>query len=577
MLRALMISGLLLWLPLVAWALQPGERVDNFQLLDHRGQSHELYYHNHVRALVLMVQGNGCPIVRNQLPRFAEIRAQYAAEGVQFLLINANLQDDRAAILAEAEAFGINLPILIDDAQLVGEALGFIRTAEVFVIDTNGWRLHYRGPVDDRVSYHRQRPVANEHYLVDALNALLAGEPAPQAQVEVAGCLINFPQRDTRVQHAEISYSTQIAPLLEQHCVACHRPGGIGPFALQDYNMVRGFAPMIREVVRTQRMPPWHADPHVGQFANDRSMSVAERQLLVHWIEAGAPRGDGPDPLPSAMQRGWPDWALGEPDLIIELPAFDVPATGVIPYQHPRIANPLSEERWIRAVDFIPGDRTVVHHIIATLAGQEGGELRRGILGAGLGGYVPGGGPTQYPLDTGVRLRPGAEFILQMHYTTSGRATRDVTRMGLYFADAPPQHELQSMTLINPFLRIPPYARAHQEQASRQFTREVEVYSLLPHAHFRGRSTGFKAIYPDGTEEMLLWVPNYDFNWQHTYELKAPKRLPAGTTLVHTTVWDNSPQNRANPDPSVEVRWGLQSWEEMLFGSVRYRYLEPAD
>ncbi len=570
-LRAILVWGL----AGTALALEPGDRVDNFMLLDHQGKAHELHYRTDAKAIVLMVQGNGCPIVRNQLVRLAQVRDAYADKGVLFMLINSNLQDDRERIAAEAKEFGIDFPILIDEAQLVGESMGFDRTAEVFVIDPQQrWRLTYRGPVDDRVSYDTQRPEATNDYLVDALDAMLAGEPVRHAHVEAEGCLINFPNQRDRDAHAQISYADEVGPILVENCAACHRPGGIGPFAFSDYNMVRGFAPMIREVVRTQRMPPWHADPHYGTFENDRALSVEDRQKLVHWIEAGAPRGEGPDPLAIAMQKEWPQWELGEPDLIVELPSYDIPATGVIDYLTPRLDNPLDEDAWVRAVDFIPGDRTVLHHIIATVA--ETDQQRRS-LGSGLAGYVPGGGPNIYPEDTGVKLRKDAQFVLQMHYTTSGKATSDTTLMGIYFADEPPKHELRSVTLLNPRLSIPAYAREHTEYARRTFERDVLIYSLLPHSHFRGRASDFRAIYPDGSEEVLLSVPNYDFNWQHTYVLEEPKRLPAGTTLVHSTTWDNSPENRANPDPSRTVPWGQQSWDEMLFGSVRYRYADDLD
>ncbi len=557
-------------------ALAPGDRVPNFLLLDHQGDAHELYYHTHVDAVVLMVQGNGCPIVRHALPRLQELQQQYAEQGVAFLLINSNPQDDRARVQAEAREFGIEIPVLLDDAQLVGQAMGFERTAEVFVIDTDGWRLRYRGALDDRVSYETQRPQAVNHYLVDALDAMLAGDPIARQQTEAEGCLVHFPKRELAPE--DISYAEHIGPLIADNCVACHRPGGIGPFAFDDYRMVHGFAPMIREVVMTRRMPPWQADPHYGAFEEDNSLSRSEKQMLVDWIQAGARRGEGEDPLPAAVAQEWPEWPLGEPDLIVELPPFDVPATGVIAYQHPRVANPLDEDVWIRAVDFIPGDRAVVHHIIATLTGQEGQFGRLGILGDGLGGYVPGAQPVVFPENTGVFLRKNAEFLLQMHYTTSGRATTDVTRMGLYFADEPPQHELQSMTLLDPRIRIPAGERAHTESVRRTFQRDALIYNLLPHAHFRGRASEFRLITPDGNEEVLLSVPHYDFNWQHTYNLVEPKFVPAGSTIVHSTTWDNSPQNRANPDPDVEVRWGLQSWDEMLFGSIRYRYVDdPAE
>lgn len=557
-----------LFLP-AAFALEPGQQVGNFVLLDHRGAAHELRDHSDAEAIVVMVQGNGCPVVRQVLPRFAEIRDRYEKAGVVFWLLNSFPQDDRASVVAEAKEYGIDLPVLMDEAQLVGEALGVERTAEVFVIDpADRWKLKYRGPVDDRVDYGRQLPEARNHHLTDALDAVVAGKPVARPRVEAVGCLVELPKPARR-----ISYVNEIAPLLIDNCVECHRPGGIGPWAMQNYQQVAGFAPMIREVLLTHRMPPWHADPHIGEFSNDRSLSVEQKQKLVHWIEAGTPRDAGPDPLEAAMKRQWPEWKLGKPDAIVELPRIPIPATGLIPYLHPVVKNPVGKTVWLRAVDFLPEQRGALHHIITAFA-EPPRPPSRTPRGGLVGGYTPGGGATVYPPGVGLRVEPNAQFLFQVHYTTIGRAVSDATRMGLYFHDQPPQYEHQGVVLENRKIRIPPRVKAHTDSARWTFDRDVIVHSLLPHAHYRGRSTEFKAIYPDGRAEMLLSVPKYDFNWQHLYELKTPKRLPKGTTVIHSTTYDNSAQNRANPDPDREVPWGLQSQDEMLFGVVNYRYAE---
>jgi hypothetical protein len=433
------------------------------------------------------------------------------------------------------------------------------------VIDPQGWKLAYRGPLSAGSAKHA----------ADAVAALVNGQPVKTAKADVAAsdkrCAIAMPERDKKQAHAKISYAKTIAPLLIDNCVTCHRAGGIGPWQMSSYDMIKGFAPMIREVVRTERMPPWHADPHYSAFSNDRSLSKDETKTLVHWIEAGAPRGSGGDPL-AELKRAWPQWSLGEPDLIVEIPAFDVPATGTIPYQMPSVANPLDRDVWVRAVDFLPGDRTVLHHIIATM-GVDGAGIRDG---GSLGGYVPGAGPMVLPQETGVLMKQGAKFFFQMHYTASGKPARDVSRMGLYFRKDPPPYQFRSAVMAKPTLKIPANTKAHTESASRTFDRDVIVYSLLPHSHFRGKASSFVATYPDGTQETLLSVPNYDFNWQTTYELATPKRLPAGTKVTHSTTWDNSSQNKANPDPNREVPWGQQTWDEMLYGVVRFRYVDEA-
>ena len=551
-----------------AFALSPGETVDNFRLLDHQGGSRELYYLSDMKAVVLMAHvngGNGCATSRQVVPGLKALRDQYRSQGVEVLLIDSNLPDTQAAVAKEAAALGLDMPILMDDTQLVGEALDLRRNGEVLVINPQGWKLAYRGPL----------AAGDANYAADAVEALVNAQPVKTAKVESPRpdkrCAIAMPEHDKQAAHAKISYSKSIAPMLIDNCVTCHRQGGIGPWQMSSYDMVKGFAPMIREVVRTQRMPPWHADPHYSAFSNDRSLSKDELKTLVHWIEAGAPRGSGGDPL-AELKRTWPEWQLGEPDLIVEIPAFEVPATGTIPYQMPSVANPLDHDVWVRAMDFLPGDRTVLHHIIATM-GTDGGGIRDG---GSLGGYVPGAGPMVLPQETGVLMKKDAKFFFQMHYTATGKPARDVSRMGVYFRKDSPQYQFRSAVMAKPSLKIPANTKAHTESASRTFDRDVIVYSLLPHSHFRGKASNFVATYPDGTQETLLSVPNYDFNWQTTYELATPKRLPAGTKVTHSTTWDNSTQNKANPDPNREVPWGQQTWDEMLYGVVRFRYVDEA-
>ncbi|MEX1032961.1 MAG: redoxin domain-containing protein [Cellvibrionaceae bacterium] len=558
-------------------ALMPGDKVDNFKLLDHKGNMHELHYFSDKEAVVIMIHGNGCPIARNANHTYKDLRAKYASQGVEFLMLNANIQDNRKSIAKEAKEFDIDVPILVDDTQIVAESLGVERTADTFIVDPDNWKIVYRGALDDRLGYETQKFEASEHYVADALDAMLAGEKVELAHTEAKGCIVSLPEKERRKAHKSISYSEEVAPILIDKCLTCHRDGGIGPFAMSDYNMIRGFAPMIREVIRTQRMPPWHADPHIGEFANDRSLTNEEIKTLVHWIEAGAPRGDGPDTL-AQYKHDWPEWVMGEPDVIIDIPASAVPATGVVDYLYPNAENPLDEDVWVRAVEIQPGSRQALHHVITTF-GVLDDEARNGFrpLG-GLGGYVPGNSDEQFPEDTGVLLPKDAVFNFQMHYTTFGKAVTDKSRLGIYLHEQKPKYPLDSIVLMNPMLKIPPHAKEHWEtKASQPLERDIYLYSLLPHSHFRGKAANFRVKYPDGSEEVLLSVPNYDFNWQTTYHLKEPKLLPAGSVIVYNQAWDNSTQNPANPDPDREVPWGEQTWDEMLFGNLKFRYVNPRE
>ena len=478
------------------------------------------------------------------------------------MLINSDLRDRRTTVAASvADA---DLPILLDPTQIIGESLGADTAGETLVVNPRDWTLAYRGDVAGAAQAVAQL-VAGDNVSVDS------------RQVASADCAIDFPELARRAEHKNISYAKTIAPMLNDNCVSCHREGGIGPWAMTDYNMVRGFSLMIREVVRTQRMPPWHADPHVGEFSNDRSLSNDEIRTLVHWVEAGAPRGEGADLLAENSQS-WPIWAMGEPDVIIDIPPEDVPASGVVDYKYKMVTNPLDKDVWVKAAEIIPGDRSVLHHVITSFGeleteGRRAGRLKRG-TGGGLGGYVPGAEGKPFPDDTGILLPAGATIEFQMHYTPAGLATTDTSRMGLYLHEEPPEHKLDNMVLLNPRILIPAGAPNHSEVMVRTFDQDVLVYSLLPHAHYRGKASEFVAHFPDGTQETLLSVPRYDFNWQTNYDLKEPRFLPAGTKMVHRTWWDNSARNPANPDATRDVPWGQQSWDEMLFGSVRYRVVE---
>jgi hypothetical protein len=528
--------------------------VDNFRLVDHRGAAHELYYRSDMKAVVLMAHAKECPDSLVAAAALETFNKRYRDQGVEFLLVDSSARDSREALAKEAAKAGISLPILIDATQLVGEQLGMTRSGEVLIVDPKGWKLAYRGALTE----------SGKNHLEAAIDDVLGGTPVKTAKSEVStGCSISLPGRTQRATHAQISYAKEIAPLLMDKCVACHRDGGIGPWQMSRYEMIKGFAPMIREVVRTRRMPPWHADPHYSSFSNDRGLSTAQAQKLVHWIEAGAPRGTGPDPLLS-QKKDWPEWSLGAPDLVVELPPFTTPKTGTIPYRMVNVASPLDRDVWVRAVDFLPGQRAVLHHIIASAGGQRFG-------GISLNNYVPGAEPLQIPEGSGIFLPKGSVFHFQMHYTPNGQELTDVTKLGLYFMKEPPTYRYRSMLFIQPRLKIPPGAKAHTEVAQQVFKEDAVIYSLHPHAHFRGKSSSFVAKYPDGREQVLLNVPAYDFNWQSTYELQAPLSVPAGTKVVYTQVFDNSSQNRANPDPARTVRFGEQTWDEMVFGVIRFR------
>ncbi|MFB0933463.1 MAG: redoxin family protein [Pseudomonadales bacterium] len=539
-----------------------GMRVDDFQLLDHMGVAHRLFYYSDAPAIVVMTQGNGCPIVRNAVPAYRQVRDNYQEQGVKFFLLNSNLQDNKTTIAKEVADFGFDIPVLVDENQLVGESLNVTRTAEVFVIDPKSRKVVYHGPVDDRLTYQN-----------DALDAVIAGETVKISQVDAPGCIVNFPERDNKERHTNISYHDTIAPILEERCVECHQIGGIGPWAMTSYDMIKGFSPMIREVIRTDRMPPWHSDPNIGSFLHDRSLTSNEIKTLVHWIEAGSPRGEGYDPL-ADPRESLPDWPLGVPDLILTVPSFDVPATGVVDYQRPYVVNPLEEGKWLRASTVKVGSRESVHHVLTGYLKEipKSGQSNEVRWGASVGGYAVGAESMIAREGLGTYIPAGGAIGLQMHYTPFGREVTDTTQIGLYFYDKRPPRMLRNSVIMDFSIEIPPEKANHAETAYLEFPKDAELFYAFPHAHYRGQSSTLAIRYPDGREEMILSLPKYDFNWQRAYEFKDPIKVPAGAKLIARYTYDNSTQNAANPDPSKKIVWGDQSFEEMLYTAISYRW-----
>ncbi|MFI4964202.1 MAG: redoxin family protein [Caulobacterales bacterium] len=556
-------------------AMPKAATVDNFMLVDAQHlEAHELYRMADDKAIVLVSTGNGCPIARAMMPALKALRDKYKAQGVEVMLVDSNLQDSREAIAAEAKEFGIDIPILMDSNQLVGEALGVTRTAEVFIVNPKTWTVAYHGPLDDRSDYGVQKAVAHE-FAGDALSAVLAGKPAMAATQASKGCLVDFPERGKK---AQISYVKDVAPILEAKCVACHEEGGIGPFAMNNYAMVKGFSPMIREVIRTDRMPPYNADPHVGKFSDDKNLSPAEVKTLVHWVEEGSPRGEGKDPL-GAVHRVAPEWPLGKPDLVLNVPAYTIPASGVVDYQHPWVVNPSTEGKWLKASTVKVEQRQGVHHILTGYmknVPQPGQQAFEDKWGVSVGGYAVGAESEVAPNNVGSYIPPGGAIGIQAHYTPFGKQVVDHSQIALYFYkdNEKPGLVMHNSVIVNNAIVIPPNDPHHREVGYIEFPHDALLYAAFPHAHYRGASSDLWIRYPDGKEKLLLSLPRYDFSWQRDYTFAEPIKVPAGSKLIAHFIYDNSKRNPNNPDPNKTVVWGDQSWEEMFYTAIRYRWMD---
>ena len=384
---------------------------------------------------------------------------------------------------------------------------------------------------------------------------------------------------------AQVTFHKDVESILQNKCQECHRPGEIAPFSLLTYQQARPWAKAIRSDVIAKTMPPWFADPGFGHFSNDRSLTRQEIETISAWVDGGSKEGDPKDaPKSKEFVDGW---NIPTPDAVVSMKEpFQIPAQGEVQYQYIVMPTGFTEDKWIQAVEARPSDRSVVHHIVVFIRDPKSKWLRAAEPGipftppgggkdfnntAGGGSdilmiYTPGMVPENWRPGLGKMIKAGSDLVFQIHYTTSGKATSDLSKIGLVFAKEPPKERAYTLAASNLSFKIPPQDPNFEVEARQVFPNSAEVLSFFPHMHLRGKSFEYKAVYPDGRTETLLKVPKYDFFWQLDYKLEKPLMLPPGTRIECTALFDNSPNNKHNPDPSSEVRFGEQSREEMMFG-----------
>lgn len=548
------------------------ERVDNFRLNDQNGKSWEFYRFKDAPAVVIYVYGLGCPIVQKGMPGLERLKAAYSEKGVQFVLLNPSAVDTPGEVAEDAKAFSITAPILMDTTQTISRSLGVTRTAEAIVVNPkDDWKIVYRGAVDDRFDYGAQKETASKEWLADALDSVLAGKPVAEAKTLVKGCAVTY------VEQKKLSYETDIAPILESKCVSCHSDGGIGPFALSSYKKFHTRQDMIREVVRTKLMPPWHADRSIGKFENDRSLTPDEERALLTWIEQGGERDESaPDPLAeAAAKETHGEFALGKPDLLLQLPrAQEIPAEGVVDYRYITVPTGLTEDKWVKAIEVVPTNRAVVHHALIFVTYPKEYRHMQPRAESGLNGYfgayLPGAIIKPYPNGSGQFLPKGSSLIFQMHYNPTGKPESDQTKLALYFHDKTPETAYVIQAAAETDFKIPPNEAAVPVEAGQRFERGAEIYGLSPHMHYRGGSARFIAVTPDDGATTMLNVPFYQFDWQPMYFFQQPINLPPGSRMEVEGTFDNSVYNPRNPNPNAWVFFGEQSFEEMFIGYVAY-------
>lgn len=513
---------------------------------------------------VVAFLGCDCPVAKLYARRLEELRGRFDPQKVQWIGVISNPQDSIEDIRSFAKEMQVSFPFIKDTDQSLASSWKVSRTAEVLLVNQQNEVL-YRGRVDDQYAPGITRSKTAREDLALAIGSALEGK-APEIPVtEPVGCKIaytNKPMDTDSSQVASVTYADQVAPIFNKHCTECHRPGEIGPFDITDTAELQGWSEMILETIDTGRMPPWHADPAHGSFKNSRAISREEIETVRQWVRAGAPLGDTSKlAAPKLSDSGW---RFGrEPDLIVPMStrAYNIPASGTVDYQYFVVDPKITEDRWIASAQVIPGDPSVVHHAIVFIRPPDDAEF----IGIGwLTAYVPGQMATRFPEGYARKIPAGSKFVFQMHYTPNGRATSDLSKIGMTFVDEPTvDHEVFTVVGIDQDFEIPPGAKDHSVTARvPRFPKDGHLLAVSPHMHVRGKAFELRARRGDSSE-ILLNVPRYDFNWQHTYEWTDMIPLADIDGLEFTATFDNSDANPTNPAPGEYVMWGDQTWEEM--------------
>ncbi len=537
-------------------------------------------------VVVLYFNSTQCPVTNRYMPSLRKMQSELTDDKVVTVVINSNQHDSADEMRKHAIDYDLTFPVLRDATGQVARNLAVTRTAEAIVLDRN-LKVRYRGAIDDRYERGVTRPKATKHFVSDALTSVLAGRSVGIPITDVEACPLRLAPATTDQQRRDpVTYSEHVAAILQRRCQSCHRPGAIGPFELMTYDDAKSWSTSIREVVTTGLMPPWHADAPHGHFANDRSLTDAEHETLLDWIDDGAVEGDRTK-LPNP--REYSDaWSIGTPDLVAKMeksvvvPA-ETPELGV-PYKYIWADQSFDRQMWVHAAEVQPGATEVVHHASVYVV-PKGVDIKlvnderpAGLLNdlfspladlPHLVSFVPGDNAFVHREGHALRIPKGARLLFEMHYTPTGKQATDCSQVGLKFADGPPKHEVHSTAAINFLFSIPPGDASHQVTAATdRFRRDTVLLAMNPHMHYRGKAFTYELVRRSGKKTRLLHVPNYNFEWQTTYWLANPIELPKGSYIECTATFDNSKDNPFNPDPTVRVTWGEQTWQEMMLGSI---------
>ncbi len=558
-----------------------GRFVADFSFTDLDGKPHRLSSFSTSGLTVVAMTSTSCPLSRKYLPSLAELTRSLADQPISFILVNCVPSDEPSAMQRAQATLHPNAVYAVDHAESFAQHMQATTTTDVILLDKARTVL-YQGAVDDQYGIGSALEQPRRRFLVDAITAALQNQTPAVAATAAPGCVLDFESPQPSAAPPTVTWHRQISRILQQNCLECHRSGGVGPFPLETLEQVSGHSAMIRQVVADQSMPPWFAAPSPDfaadsgaasnthrRWANDRSLSATDKQLLLSWLDNGRPEGNAAD-APLARQFH-SSWSLGEPDAVIQIPKpIRIKSTGVMGYQNILVEWTADADRWVQGYEIQPTDRSVVHHVLVNVSEPGDDPRTRGMDGIGgyWAAYVPGNTGHIYPEGFARKLPPKASIRFQIHYTPNGQETQDQLKLGLHFADQPPQYIVRTIPLAKPSINIPPHASSHTESVTRPVPVDIPVLAFMAHMHVRGKAFRFDLKNPDGSDSTLLDIPRYDFNWQLRYEPASPLMLPRGSEITVTAVYDNSSSNPSNPNPAQTVRWGEQTHEEMLIGYV---------
>ena len=523
------------------------------------------------KGLVVAFTSTSCPVTKRQLANLALLEDAYRAKGIPFIYVNPVDTDTLTSVKQVITSEKLDGHYVFDHTKSIQSALKPKTTAEVFVFN-NKRALVYRGAADDQYGVTHALPKPRNQWLKWALNDLCAGKTSTFKFGQPSGCALETP---AIADASATSYYGNVAHIIQKNCVSCHQTGGIAPFKLDTLADFKAHAGQIKQSLEQGTMPPWQAAPMpnatANTFSNDCSLRADEKSTILTWMSGNRPLGNiqmAPKPLPPVVDG----WVMGKPDLIVQMPeAIRIPATGIMPYRIMDAQVNITEDKWVQSVEVRPSARQVVHHVLIYV--RKPGQFSAEDLSeraSYFATYAPGTGTASWPDGLAKKLPKGSVLRFQLHYTPNGTAFTDQTRLGIRYAKRAPDHEVKVSGASNTRFRIPAGDPNYKVISAIPIPMDIKVTALMPHMHVRGKAAKFELVMPDGSRKLLLDVPRYDFNWQHTYRYIAPLDVPKNSRLEFSCWFDNSTGNKNNPDPTRNVPWGPQTFDEMQLGYFEY-------